>query len=139
MTIPQRSCTETCATNELSPYAVLGVPETATPNQLRRAFKARLLEVHPDKPNGRRQALEAVQNAYRKLTASISVPAPQAPAVVAETVTLNEMDIEDNTARYPCRCGDIFMVPLNQVLSPSLLVLCQGCSLAIRVVTRVSR
>lgn len=131
----ERTSLVTSENHELSPYSILGVTEAATPQQLRHAFKTRLLKVHPDKPNGSRQALEAVQYAYEKLTASASTSTFQPPAVVVDTLTVNEMDIEDDTACSPCRCGDSFIVPLNQISSPSVLVACRGCSLAIRVVT----
>lgn len=122
-------------TVELSPHALLGVAEAATPQQIRHAFKARLLEVHPDKPNGSRQALEAVQNAYEKLIASVSASTLESPAVVVDTLTLDEMDFETDMAYSPCRCGNIFMIPLDRISSSSVLVTCQGCSLAIRVTT----
>lgn len=124
-------------TVKLSPHALLGVAEAATPQQIRHAFKARLLEVHPDKPNGSRQALEAVQNAYEKIIASLSASAStlEPPAVVVDTLALDEMDFETDVAYSPCRCGNTFMIPLDQISSPSVLVTCQGCSLAIRVTT----
>lgn len=117
-----------------SPYAVLGITQqTVTATKLRQAYKSKLLQVHPDKPNGSRQAFEIVQNAYAALTNHESVSANQPPAVVVDTLPLCEMEVEDGMATSPCRCGDVFSVPLSSVVAPHLLVVCQGCSLAIQV------
>ena len=49
-----------------SPHAVLGVDECASPEQIKRAFRARALHAHPDR-GGRREDFEALVAAAEEL------------------------------------------------------------------------
>lgn len=49
------------------PYAVLGVPATATAGEIRRAYRRRLRQLHPDTGNGNTAEFEALLAAYRLL------------------------------------------------------------------------
>lgn len=140
-----REVTKGFVSTTATPHQVLQVSPNATTDQLRRAYKARLLEVHPDKPNGSRDALAVLNHAYEQLTSSMpqAVTAsawvhPHPPAVVSDTVNVDDMDVDDDAgvASYDCRCGDLFACPLDHLLCARepLVVVCQGCSLAIRVV-----
>jgi DnaJ family protein A protein 2 len=44
-------------------YAVLGLPRTATDDEIRKAYKRRSLETHPDKPGGSKEDFQAVSQA----------------------------------------------------------------------------
>ena len=47
------------------PYAVLGVPNTATATEIRRAYRQRLRQLHPDTGNGDPAEFHALLAAYR--------------------------------------------------------------------------
>jgi len=49
-----------------SPHAVLGVPSSATPEEIRAAYRQRALATHPDQ-GGDAAAFRAVQGAYDRL------------------------------------------------------------------------
>lgn len=63
-----------------SPHHVLGVPESAGPDELRRAYRRRAFALHPDRNGGpdAHEAFLAVRAAYDALTAP-------PPAAVAPT------------------------------------------------------
>jgi DnaJ family protein A protein 2 len=44
-------------------YSVLGVPRTATEEEIRKAYKRRSLETHPDKPGGSKEEFQTVSQA----------------------------------------------------------------------------
>jgi curved DNA-binding protein CbpA len=48
-------------------YATLGVQRDATQEQIKAAFRRRSSEVHPDKPGGSTEAMQAVNKAYEVL------------------------------------------------------------------------
>ena len=73
----------------IDPCAVLGVPASATAEDIKRAYRARLLATHPDR-GGRREEAEAVISAFRQLQArrpnpfaprTHLVPTPYAPVL----------------------------------------------------------
>lgn len=118
------------------PHKVLQVSPAADVDELRRAYKLRLLETHPDKARGSRAAFEAVHAAYKALTAEKRLT----PSVVADIVSLDDMDMEEDAdnsgdlwARMECRCGDWFSVRVDDVRPPFVDVICSGCSLSLRV------
>lgn len=63
----------------LAPHEVLGVPEAASPSELRAAFKRRALESHPDK-GGSSAAFQQVLAAYELLVAGAEVAGRRARA-----------------------------------------------------------
>ncbi|WP_412062061.1 J domain-containing protein [Rubrivirga sp. IMCC45206] len=74
-------------TADSSPYAVLGVPETATPAALRRAYRTLALRFHPDRNPGDAGAAEAflkVQAAYEQVAPADPDAGFDAERVVAE-------------------------------------------------------
>lgn len=114
-----------------SPHHILRVLPTATRLQIKEAYKARLLQTHPDKPGGNRHDFDAVHTAYHHLIAAPPV-APR--SVIADTISLADMFIDGDHASFACRCGDAFLVPVDHVCPPCVIVACLGCSLSIRVV-----
>lgn len=48
-------------------YAALGVPKSATEEEIRKAYKRRSLETHPDKPGGSKEEFQAVSQAKQIL------------------------------------------------------------------------
>lgn len=67
----------------IDPCAVLGVPASATAEDIKRAYRARLLATHPDR-GGRREDAEAVIVAFQQLQARR--PNPFAPRTTASTL-----------------------------------------------------
>lgn len=114
-----------------NPHDILGVSLTASLDEIRQAYKARLLETHPDKRHGSRSAFEAVHFAYQQLTSL----KPSMPSVVYDTIKLSDMDADDINAIYPCRCGGSFVFPLADVgISTRVIIPCQSCSLSLCIV-----
>jgi DnaJ-class molecular chaperone len=58
-------------------YATLGVSDTATWADLRRAYRAHLQAYHPDTGPGNVRALQSVTAAYRKLRSAHVSPEPE--------------------------------------------------------------
>lgn len=50
-----------------SHFAVLGVPKSADEEEIKRAFKTKAIETHPDKPGGSAELFRQVQRAYEVL------------------------------------------------------------------------
>lgn len=127
-------------------YDILGLSPTSklTTDDIRHAYKSRLLESHPDKREGSRAAFDALHNAYKQLCddrTGIKKQSSPPPTVIVDTVFLNDdMDIcadgddGNEIACYPCRCGDDFVIPLCDIISSSTVVTCHGCSLSIVVI-----
>jgi DnaJ-class molecular chaperone len=49
-------------------YAILGVSKTATESQIKKAYRKRAVQTHPDKTNGDRRAFDKVSEAYTILS-----------------------------------------------------------------------
>jgi curved DNA-binding protein CbpA len=54
--------------NERSPYEVLGLERSATPEQIKKAFRKRSSEAHPDRPGGDAREMQCVNDAYALLS-----------------------------------------------------------------------
>lgn len=68
-------------------YATLGLPQTASANAVRHAYRAALQRYHPDTGAGNVRALDAVTAAFRQLRSERVAPAtaprwPEQPAPV---------------------------------------------------------
>lgn len=65
----------------MNPFTTLGLVETATPAEVKRAFRARLLQVHPDViGEAGHQATIDVIAAYERAMATAKAKAPARPA-----------------------------------------------------------
>jgi curved DNA-binding protein CbpA len=49
-------------------YAILGVSKTATDSQIKKAYRKRAVQTHPDKTGGDRRAFDRVSEAYTILS-----------------------------------------------------------------------
>lgn len=141
----------------MDPYALLGVEATASADELRRAYHARCLKLHPDKvePDERSSAeFHKVRDAWALLGDPISRRAHdegarrrtehlEAEQSAADVVGFDEMRCAgpDSPREWPCRCGCVYRVGAAELDGGELLVECDGCSLCIRVVAsrRVQR
>ena len=106
-------------------YVVLGVSETASSEEIKSAYRSKLLEVHPDKQgdaDSAAVAIQAVKNAYQILSDSFSRleydsirNAKLSKGVSAGNVCLTQFQQSTNREGgliyiHPCRCGDFFEV-----------------------------
>ena len=57
-----------------NPWDLLGIKPGSTPEQIKRAFKKRALEVHPDRKNGNEEHFKLINDAYNKLKNNNLVP-----------------------------------------------------------------
>ena len=69
----------------IDPCAVLGVPTSATAEDIKRAYRARLLATHPDR-GGKREEAEAVIVAFRQLQRRRPNPFAPRPAPASTRV-----------------------------------------------------
>ncbi|KAL6769840.1 hypothetical protein ACKKBG_A32570 [Auxenochlorella protothecoides x Auxenochlorella symbiontica] len=135
------------------PYAVLGVDPSASQEALRAAFRAAVLRLHPDKAGpgeAAAAAYAATQAAWETLgdpacraahDASRGLAAGRRHVQVQVQLRAAEMGSEEYGGEaclvYPCRCGDLFLLPLSDLGAPGELVLvpCSSCSLFAQVQT----
>jgi curved DNA-binding protein len=59
------------------PHVVLGVDPDATPREIRAAFRALALRVHPDRPGGDARAFAEARQAHDEMLARAQAPAPR--------------------------------------------------------------
>lgn len=111
-------------------YELLGIAQNASMDDLRSAYRAAALAMHPDKSTTQHQV--AAVERFQQLQD-------------AWEVCVADMDVADCSSEggtpcgtyysHPCRCGSQHMVHESELPggSTSLLVPCDGCSLVIRV------
>eukprot|EP00035_Acanthoeca_spectabilis_P014778 m.288599 g.288599 ORF g.288599 m.288599 type:complete len:167 (+) comp16220_c0_seq61:55-555(+) len=144
--------------DNLDHYAVLGLLQTCTAEELRERFKVLSLQLHPDKqhPSAATSAgnpvagdaeatsFQRVVQAYSTLKDSVArkhYDAVRLAGGVAQElpvdaeVDLDDLTWDDETGRYtwPCRCSSEF-VATEEHLEAGLTVFgCSGCTLSIRI------
>ena len=85
----------------IDPCAVLGVSASATAEDIKRAYRARLLATHPDR-GGRREEAEAVIDAFRRLQHRRPNPfVPRGPRAYSPVLCANPGRIAPKTRRKP--------------------------------------
>lgn len=117
-----------------------------TAAQLRQAYRARLLQHHPDKVVGQQSSVERftvdeIRYAFNLLSQNkdeIPVDAMELSStnpVAFETVCIDEFEYvaASNYFYLGCRCGDGYIVTDNDLELGRTLVECGGCSLWIEV------
>lgn len=129
------------------PYEVLGVPSSATATEIRTAFHAHCLRLHPDKRGGDVGGvgeLAAVRAAFDILGDAESRAKFDATAAARDSMPFVIFtDVQESELRsYPrcddflvhdCRCGGRFSVANDEVDDVDI-VPCDTCSLALRIV-----
>ncbi|KAL7666021.1 Diphthamide biosynthesis protein 4 [[Candida] zeylanoides] len=130
-------------------YAVLGVPPDATDHEVRRAYRQRMLEVHPDKRRGGSEdaaAVAAIQAAYHALDPqrrhAHDAARHDTPADGLDTYSLASFSYDGRWTR-PCpRCHAPAIVLTERDLERgtddgegglAVAVQCGSCSLWIKV------
>lgn len=144
--------------NNLNHYQALNVAPDATLNEIRAAYRAAVLHLHPDKARAgscheawqNAAVFSRIQQAWEVLkdveTRTAYNQALVVKAVQKEIAVSAEVDLDDMASHidalgtaclftYPCRCGSNFAVSEAELSedSDSVVVQCQNCSLAIRV------
>ncbi len=85
----------------IDPCAVLGVRASATAEDIKRAYRARLLATHPDR-GGRREEAEAVIAAFRQLQHQRPNPfVPRGPRPYSPALCANPGRMAPKTRRKP--------------------------------------
>lgn len=85
--------------------ALLGVPEHAGPEEIRRAFRARALATHPDR-GGDRAEFELVVLAFETLQHVDVLPAPRRHAETLPAARPRFRAYDSAPRRAPRRCFD---------------------------------
>ncbi|KAL6056077.1 DnaJ subfamily C member 21 [Balamuthia mandrillaris] len=132
-------------------YRVLGISTQATQEEVKRAYHRKALQSHPDKKlagGGRdaglvvdrfhhvAKAWEVLSDPVKRATYDATLQARLVgESPVSAEVDLDEMEFreEDGSYRWPCRCGRAFVITESQLEEGVDVVLCGGCSFAIRV------
>lgn len=125
-----------------SHYQVLGLENDASDAQIRAAYTAKLLLLHPDKRGGDDdgvEELQAVKTAYHILSSKPSRDAYDArintylPSLVHDTVSIAEFQQnDDGEFLLECRCGGSFALERDEINQVDI-VPCDTCSLCVRV------
>ena len=136
----------------VSHYEVLGVSETASPEEVKRAFQRKALLSHPDKRKDgeANEAFRRVQEAWEVLREPGSRSEydksnfeASRPVVVSAEVRFEDMEDadcgeeeEDDAAyrRHACRCGDYYEISDVDIdAGDDAVIQCMGCSLYVRI------
>jgi DnaJ domain/CSL zinc finger len=122
----------------MSLYGVLGAASTATPDELKEAYRKSLLASHPDKQaaaQGASAVFHEVQLAWQVLGDPQRRAVYDAQerckvldlAVVDDEISILEMEVntslDDTLLSYQCRCGDLYTVALDDLLKGGSQVL----------------
>ncbi|WPT11126.1 Diphthamide biosynthesis protein 4 [Picochlorum sp. SENEW3] len=130
-------------------YGILGVSREATDEEIKQGYKSAILGAHPDKAqamSGHEQASENIKrireaygilkNAETRAAYDKEIGRREAYAHVDDVyvhIQLSDMDRCDGSCRYPCRCGDTFVIEecdIRDIGNDTECILqCPSCSL----------
>jgi diphthamide biosynthesis protein 4 len=146
-------------------YAILGIPTTATPDQIKAAYRSAVLHSHPDKSTTTTKSqlqFLSIQRAYETLIdpgqrkdhdATLASQSAKQDVHINEKVDISDMDLviqgddeqQQSCLSWSCRCGGCYVVSVEDVatqqgiimhpLAPPLLIPCSTCSLYIQLTT----
>ena len=116
----------------MDPYAILGVPPTATLPECRRAYLRLSVSMHPDRnhhPRAHDQfcQLQRAWDMVKDPTARDAYDRQQQPIWHLD---LRRTDLTTDLT-YQCHCGGTFFLEEDDLLP--CIIPCDGCSRAIRV------
>lgn len=116
----------------INPYDVLGLSVGASTDEIRQAYRQRVLTSHPDK-GGDAMQFNQVQKAFDILQDPCQRclwDARRAAAETAPEVVRSNLEREDGTAFFECRCGELVVVSERHVAAGvAVLLECSTCSL----------
>lgn len=122
-------------------YEVLRVGRDAGITALRAAYRARMLELHPDKRGGDAAGvceLDRVREAFKTLSdAAMRVEYDASldtalPMLVTDEVCSDDFERDGDELVLACRCGGTFALAAGE-LAVVDIVPCDTCSLAVRI------
>ncbi|XP_029177241.1 diphthamide biosynthesis protein 4-like [Nylanderia fulva] len=130
-------------------YEVLGCNKDCTDEEIKRAYRRRLLQLHPDKSGATdSHEFQNVKEAWRILGYPESRRQYDATCKQEELedtespvfMRISQSDLEgcdEDTLFYRCRCGDCYFVERDHLRKKNTLlqVMCDGCTLTIIVET----
>ena len=135
-------------------YEVLGVDPASSYDEIKQSFQKLALQYHPDKASrecDNRSQLDADGERFIAISQAYKVLCnpelrPQYDAALQQRLVAQDWPIQDvisfkeltndastATFSYPCRCGSSFVLDDKDVLYQIDHVLCNSCSLCIKV------
>ncbi|CAK4711795.1 hypothetical protein LEN26_011186 [Aphanomyces euteiches] len=131
-------------------YEVLQVSSDCSGEQIKRAYHTAILQSHPDKQS----VSNAVENAadFQRIHEAYQVLRDadarkrydqmlhekklRSELRVSDEILLADMtyDADEEIHTYGCRCGELYVLTIEEVYEQVEIVPCDGCSLNIRVV-----
>ncbi|ETW08709.1 hypothetical protein H310_01235 [Aphanomyces invadans] len=132
-----------------SHYDVLGVSPSCSQEQIKRAYHTAALKNHPDKASSTGCAADTLEfqsahNAYQVLRdvesrkrydQSLAEATLRSQLRISDEVSLDAFSFDADDALYTlvCRCGEHYVLTVDEVEDFVDTVPCEGCSLVIRV------
>lgn len=126
-------------------YEILGVSQSATPQELKRVFQRLALQHHPDKTPTFNHASRfvAISEAWKVLgdpelrrqydAAWVQRCTAQA-LPIQDSVCIEGFELaEDGRRVFPCRCGGVYELTLQDVEFQVDYLSCTSCSLCVEV------
>ncbi|KAE8744022.1 hypothetical protein FOCC_FOCC009306 [Frankliniella occidentalis] len=129
-------------------YTLLGCEENATFEEIKRHYQELILKSHPDKapanhhsPNELfikiNEAWQTLRDPVKRKAYDAQLLAEQCESehVLYATLRWNEMDFEEGSYRYPCRCGSVYSILKDDQTNGNidLYCPCSECSLSILI------
>ncbi|KAI9207711.1 DnaJ domain-containing protein [Polychytrium aggregatum] len=132
-------------------YAALGVPEDASADEIKRAYQALVLQLHPDKQNAAinpsadaadrflkiQRAWETLKDVdqRRQYDAELKDRSQKYIGPIDADVDIDEMQYDEDTRSFvfPCRCGGLYVATEANLEVRNDVAPCSTCSLRIRV------
>jgi diphthamide biosynthesis protein 4 len=121
-------------------YACLSLRQTATLAEIKLAYHRALLRFHPDKRGAKLNSdcdvdISLIKEAYTVLSSPSTRTkydaqlkhSPSGPRP-AHVVSLEEFEEDEGEWRYPCRCGDTYLIRGEDMEKGVHLIGCNSCS-----------
>ncbi|KAF9970054.1 DnaJ sub C member 24 [Actinomortierella ambigua] len=134
-------------------YALLGLPQDASPSEIKLQYQKLLLQHHPDKVQQRQEEAKAIESptmlqdikeAWECLRepaqrafydSSLKAQRLRANGQVNDDVDLDDIDYDEESGSYstPCRCSGEYVVSEAELELGVDTVMCSTCSLIVRI------
>jgi diphthamide biosynthesis protein 4 len=129
-------------------YQILGISSNSTVDDIRQAYKRKLLQCHPDKNKANELSIDLIVEAWSTLKneesrkiydSSIAEKKYSQFGVFHESIDIDDLEFDEGENLFfeSCRCGGLFLLPIDEVNENNMddiSVGCSSCSLFIRVI-----